>query len=92
MPAFINETIHPQARSLLNRILSCPSQDKGDLGFYYPLQFWGKAKGVSDEKLADLYARLEEAYPRGGFFAIPDALRINYVSKALWANDKAVPL
>lgn len=90
MPKSINETTHPLARSLLNRILSCTPQEKGDAGFYYPLQFWGKAKGVSDEKLSDLYTRLEEAYPRGSFFAIPDALRINAISKALWANDKAV--
>lgn len=45
---------------------------------------------MSDEKLSDLHARLEEAYPRGSFFAIPDALRINAISKALWANDEAV--
>lgn len=89
MSKFINETTHPKAESLLNHILLCASRkDNGNAWFYHPLQFWGEAQGVSDEQLYDLYARLEESYPRGGFFAIPDAQRINAISKALWANDK----
>lgn len=89
--SFLNETLHPKAQSLINHIINCACRkDKHDSQFYNPLKFWKEANNLSDEKASDLYARLEEAYPRGGFLAVTSDSRMSVVSKALWANDKAV--
>lgn len=88
---FLNETLHPKAQSLINHIINAACRkDRHESQFYNPLKFWREANNLSDEKTADLYARLEDAYPRGGFLEIDNNNRIAAVSKALWANDKAV--
>lgn len=88
---FLNETVHPKAQALINHIIACACRhDRHDSQFYNPLKFWREAQDLSEEKTADLYARLEDAYPRGGFLAVSDEHRMARVSKALWANDKAL--
>ena len=88
---FLNETLHPKAQSLINHIINCACRkDKHDSQFYTPLEYWKQANNLSDEKAADLYARLEEAYPHGGFLAVSSTDRMRVVSLALWQNDKAV--
>lgn len=85
---FLNETVHPKAQSLINHLLLCAcKRDNGDSQFYKPLASWQAAQGMSDERTSDLYARLEEAYTKGGFLAVNDSHRISAVSKALWANE-----
>ena len=91
VPRFLNETLHPKAQSLINHIINCACRkDNHDSQFYNPLKFWREANNLSEEKTADLYARLEDAYPYGGFLAVSSTDRMAVVSKALWANDKAV--
>lgn len=88
---FVNETVHPKAQALINHIIMCAcKKDNSDSQFYNPLEFWREAQGMTDEKATDLYARLEEAYPLGGFLAASNADRMRVVSSALWSNDAAV--
>ena len=89
--SFLNATIHPKAQTLINHIINCACRkDNHDSQFYNPLKFWQEAQGFTDAKAADLYARLEECFPHGGFLAVSDAFRIRAVSLALLQNDKAV--
>lgn len=88
---FLNETLHPKATSLVNHLINCVvRRHRNDPDFYYPLNCWKDANDLSDEKAADLYARVEEAFPLGNFLEVDRALRLSAVSKAMWANDKAV--
>ena len=88
---FLNETVHPKAQSLINHIINCACRkDKSDSQFYNPLNFWKGANNLSDEKTADLYARLEDSFKHGGFLACSAEYRMSVVSHDLWANDKAV--
>lgn len=89
--AFLNETVHPKAQSLINHIINCACRkDNHDSQFYNPLNFWKQANGMSDEKAADLYSRLEDSFKLGGFLACTDTYRMSVVSYDMWANDKAV--
>jgi len=86
---FLNETMHPKAQALYNTMCLCAVRDDaGNPDFYVPLENFRKAQGWSDEKAADLYARIEEGFT--GFYTDGTTALVTALSKFMWANDKAV--
>ena len=79
----INETQHPAAVGLFATLSEGP-------GSYECLIAWRRIRGLSEEKAADLYARIEEAFS-GLFGATPTDEAVTMLSRALWQNDAAVP-
>lgn len=89
--SFLNETLHPKAHALNNHILAAAYlDDMMDSQFYTPLQCWQTAQSMTDEKTADLYARMEDAFDSGQFLSLTQAAQVTALSRCLWANDKAV--
>lgn len=86
---FPNETQHPKAESLYRHLCLCAVRDEtGQADWYTPLISWRKAQAMTDEKAADLYARIEEGLT--GFYKDGSTAIVTALSKFLWANDKAV--
>lgn len=89
---FLNASLHPKAHALANHILlAATKHDKHSSTFYNPLIFWQQAQDMTDDKTADLYARIEEAFIPGSYFTVSHGERVSKISKALWGNDLAVP-
>lgn len=88
--SFINETIHPLAGDLSAIILRANKafDDEGDISqcFYDELETWRKCGDWTDEKTADLYARVEDI--EGGLNVPAYASRL---SKCLWMNEREYP-
>lgn len=91
---FLNETLHPKAKALLTVIgAAWDDYDNGgkeeEPTFYVTLEAWRKIEGLTDEKTADLYARLQESLgPYGG---LTNETYISKISKALWQNERVYP-
>lgn len=88
--AFLNETLHPKASSLVAHImLAAVKKDKAEPTFYQPLEQWRVAQGLTDDKAADLYARIEEAFD-GKFLELTAGQRVSTVSRCLWESDEVL--
>ena len=86
---FLNETLHPKAEGLYKHLCLCAVRDESDNpDWYAPLVNYRQAQGWSDEKAADLYARIEEGFT--GFNNAGSSNLVTQLSEFLWANDKAV--
>jgi len=89
---FLNETLHPEAADLFDMIRLCEVKDQADDAYFYsPLAMWQGSRGMRDEKTADLYARIEEAFTTKPLHGVPRLSAIGILSKCLWQNDKEFP-
>lgn len=88
---FLNETLHPKAVSLRNHIAAAYYKEAADdAQFYTPLMLWQTAQGMTDDKTADLYTRIEETFSDAPFPEHDTDTQVGWLSRCLWANDKAV--
>lgn len=78
--SFHNETMHPSTKGLMATLMEGPDS-------YECLETWRKVEDLSDERVAALYARIEEAFDSRPI----DSLRIeeaaSIVSGLLWENE-----
>jgi len=89
---FLNETLHPEAADLFDMIRLCEVRDQADdAKFYNPLVEWQGSRGMRDEKTADLYARIEEAFTAKPLHSLSRLTAISMLSRSLWQNEKEFP-
>lgn len=81
---FLNETVHPNTLGLTATLVEGADSYEG-------LETWRKVKGLSDEKAADLYARIEEAFDSKPINSISVQTAGSMISKALWQNERIYP-
>lgn len=81
---FINETVHPYTKGLTATLLE-------EADSYEGLERWRKVKDLSDEKAADLYARIEEAFDSKPINTITAPTAASILSRALWQNERIYP-
>lgn len=77
----LNETMHPKAVGLYATIMEGPECYEG-------LERWRKEQGLTDDKTADLYARIEDSFDSIPVSSINKPNAVSLLSRSLWANDK----
>ena len=85
---FINETMHPQAKSLFDLLESAKNKDFQ--AHYEVMQDWQAQQGMTDEKASDLYAMLAEKF-EAVWTKITAPIRLSGISYCLWSNDRRYP-
>lgn len=88
---FINETQHPKAQALFSVLRRAANYDAAGVpDFYQPLVEFKQDNDLTDEKAADLYARVEEGLS-GRFHDLPQVDLTTKLSLFLWQNDRVYP-
>lgn len=78
--SFHNETMHPSTKGLMATLMEGPDS-------YECLETWRKVEGLSDERTADLYAQIEEAFNSKPIDSVPMAEAASILSGILWNNE-----
>lgn len=88
---FINETQHPKAQALFSVLRRAANYDAAGVpDFYQPLVEFKQDNDLTDEKAADLYARIEEGFA-GRYHELGTPQMVTRLSLFLWQNDRAYP-
>jgi hypothetical protein len=91
---FINETVHPKAQqlySMLERGVQYLQEDGTYAADHYAtMHEWQRSHGMSDEKIADLYAMLAEKF-EAVWTKMTKGVKLSGVSYCLWSNDRRYP-
>lgn len=86
---FLNETMHPLTSELFNVIEKCGNlREHGDYDYYAPLVEWWKGQNLTEEKAADLYSRVAEAFEGRPLHSVPRGFAASLLSKCLHATDR----
>lgn len=78
---FLNETVHPSTRNV-HLCLACGPDN------YEALVAFKRDSKISDDVAAELYARIEEAYPIGEPVDLKSPKQAALISKALWETER----